>query len=46
MFAGMAATWIIGLVSVSILRPPADVAASWHFRFGLALVPVLARCRR
>src|SRR6266851_8734005 len=23
-------------------RPPADVAASWHFRFGLALVAVLA----
>jgi len=41
-FGGVTSTWIIGLVSVSIIRPPAEVAASWHFWFGSMLVVVLA----
>ncbi|MFN2428262.1 MAG: DUF4079 family protein [Candidatus Binatia bacterium] len=41
MYAGIVITWATGLLSMWMLRPPAELATSFHFRVGIALVAVL-----
>ena len=41
MYAAMLLTWCGGLASTWILRPPAELATSGHFRIGVALLTVL-----
>lgn len=40
-FAAVVATWLAGLAVQWTIRPPAELAASPHYRVGLALVVVL-----
>lgn len=42
MFAALAGTWTAGLAVTWATRPPAELAASAHFKAGVALVAVLA----
>ena len=41
MYAGVLLAWGGGLASTWILRPPAELATSGHFRIGVALAAVL-----
>lgn len=42
MYAAVVLTWLAGIGMTWLLRPPAELAASGHFRIGTALVAVLS----
>lgn len=41
MYAAFVASWFGGVLSTWLLRPEEDLAGSWHFRLGVAMVALL-----
>lgn len=41
MYAAFVASWFGGVASTWLLRPEENVAESWHFRLGVAMVALL-----